>query len=39
MLKLTETVDPKKALTLLTMSKNDMKQTFFNPDELFGDTN
>lgn len=38
-LKLTETVNAKKCLTLLNMTKNDLKETFWNPEECCGDFN
>lgn len=38
-MKLTESIDPKKCLTLLNMSKNDLKETFWDKDELCGDFN
>ena len=38
-MKLTESIDTKKCLTLLNMSKNDLKETFWDKDELCGDFN
>ena len=38
-MKLTESIDTKKCLTLLNMSKNDLKDIFWDKEELCGDFN